>query len=716
MISSTVAVRPSAASARASSVPRGSALALAVLCGACAQQALKDRPRAPAAAEKTLADAERSRRDDPQIKALLADRDPVIRARAALAAGRTQKAGALEALSAALASDIGSDAAWALGRIPGGEPALVRCVVDSCPAAAEAARALGGPGRGPEATAALTNALGGPATLAAEAATALGILGRMGGKGADVAVRDAAGAALLKALARPELEVRTGAAYALGRIAKLEAGPRLPQALQAALADPDPVLRSLAARAAGRQGAFATALSPLLRDPDWRVRVEAARALAQAPGGPEALAAGLPAAMTDAGGVIREISGDSKPGAPVDLRALAFVHALEAHLEAMGKAGGAAAAQVPHPEALSAGSAAATVTVRCAAALARDRGSNDALLTPKCGAGLEPGWRGRVRAAALAAELTTAETSPARAAALAAFADPDGRVRSAAASNAGPPLTDALLKALEDPDPFVVASAAGSLAKDPKVARHAADAAAAAVARLSDARSKVAGDPAADALLSLVKLIGAQAKPAFGTPPGLAVLEHLAPVASIPLYAALDEALAALGGSRPDASLAPSPSVPAEATAGLPGNGPRPSRLRLKTTAGDLVIALRGGDGEAPLTSAALAALAGRGFYNGLPWHRVVPDFVVQGGDSRGDGDGGPGWSLPDEHTPLRFKRGTLGIATSGAETGGSQIFLCHAPQPHLDGRYTIAGELIEGAEVMDALHVGDSIVSASAE
>jgi len=149
--------------------------------------------------------------------------------------------------------------------------------------------------------------------------------------------------------------------------------------------------------------------------------------------------------------------------------------------------------------------------------------------------------------------------------------------------------------------------------------------------------------------------------------------------------------------------------VPAEARA-----LPQARVLRLRTTRGDLTIALR--PDVAPLTSSSLAALARRGFYDGLSFHRVVPDFVVQGGDPRGDGDGGPGWSLPDEHSPLRFERGTLGIATSGPETGGSQFFLCHSPQPHLDGRYTVAGQLSSGDEVLDALQPGDTILSATAE
>jgi len=118
----------------------------------------------------------------------------------------------------------------------------------------------------------------------------------------------------------------------------------------------------------------------------------------------------------------------------------------------------------------------------------------------------------------------------------------------------------------------------------------------------------------------------------------------------------------------------------------------------------------------APLTTSALAALAGGHFYDGLSFHRVVPDFVAQGGDPRGDGDGGPGWALPDEHSPLRFLRGSLGIATNGPETGGSQFFLCHSPQPHLDGRYTVAGQLRSGDDVLDALQPGDTILSAIAE
>src|SRR5262249_15270549 len=149
--------------------------------------------------------------------------------------------------------------------------------------------------------------------------------------------------------------------------------------------------------------------------------------------------------------------------------------------------------------------------------------------------------------------------------------------------------------------------------------------------------------------------------------------------------------------------------IPAEATA-----MPNARTLRIRTPKGELVIDLK--PDIAPLTSSALAALAKKDFFSGLTFHRVVPDFVVQGGDPRGDGAGGPGWNLPDEHSPLRFLRGTLGIATNGPETGGSQFFLCHSPQPHLDGKYTIAGQLRTGDDVLDALQPGDTILKATAE
>jgi peptidyl-prolyl cis-trans isomerase B (cyclophilin B) len=93
-----------------------------------------------------------------------------------------------------------------------------------------------------------------------------------------------------------------------------------------------------------------------------------------------------------------------------------------------------------------------------------------------------------------------------------------------------------------------------------------------------------------------------------------------------------------------------------------------------------------------------------------------VSDFVVQGGCPRGDGWGGPGYTVEDETSPLPFVRGAVGIATSGRDTGGSQFFIMHSAHPHLDGGYSVVGRVLEGMEVVDALQVDDRILRAQVE
>ncbi len=112
----------------------------------------------------------------------------------------------------------------------------------------------------------------------------------------------------------------------------------------------------------------------------------------------------------------------------------------------------------------------------------------------------------------------------------------------------------------------------------------------------------------------------------------------------------------------------------------------------------------------APLTANNFIHLVNSQFYNGLFFHRVVPDFVIQGGDPAGDGWGGPGYMIPSEDNALPFKRGSVGIATSGFDTGGSQFFICHSRQPHLDGNYTLFANVIDGIEVIDLITQGDYI------
>jgi cyclophilin family peptidyl-prolyl cis-trans isomerase len=117
----------------------------------------------------------------------------------------------------------------------------------------------------------------------------------------------------------------------------------------------------------------------------------------------------------------------------------------------------------------------------------------------------------------------------------------------------------------------------------------------------------------------------------------------------------------------------------------------------------------------APKTVANFETLVGKGFYNGLTWHRVVPDFVVQGGDPDGTGMGGPGYNVPAEIDKNEHHlRGTLATARKGddvnpqRESSGSQFYVCLAPQPGLDGDYTVFGAVIKGMDVVDQIQKGD--------
>lgn len=113
---------------------------------------------------------------------------------------------------------------------------------------------------------------------------------------------------------------------------------------------------------------------------------------------------------------------------------------------------------------------------------------------------------------------------------------------------------------------------------------------------------------------------------------------------------------------------------------------------------------------DAPKTVANFEKLIKEGFYDGLTFHRVIPDFVAQGGCPRGNGTGGPGYTIPCETkgNPNKHERGSLSMAHSGPNTGGSQFFIVYKPQPHLDGVHTVFGKVSEGMDVVDQIKPGD--------
>jgi peptidyl-prolyl cis-trans isomerase B (cyclophilin B) len=116
-------------------------------------------------------------------------------------------------------------------------------------------------------------------------------------------------------------------------------------------------------------------------------------------------------------------------------------------------------------------------------------------------------------------------------------------------------------------------------------------------------------------------------------------------------------------------------------------------------------------DKDAPNTVKNFVDLAEKGFYDGLNFHRVIPNFMIQGGCPNGDGRGGPGYKINCEINPNRHEAGTLSMAHAGKNTGGSQFFICHSPQPHLDGIHTVFGKT-EDMAVVNAIRQGDKMLS----
>ena len=120
---------------------------------------------------------------------------------------------------------------------------------------------------------------------------------------------------------------------------------------------------------------------------------------------------------------------------------------------------------------------------------------------------------------------------------------------------------------------------------------------------------------------------------------------------------------------------------------------------------------------KAPLTVANFVNLAKRGFYDGLSFHRVIADFMIQGGCPEGSGRGGPGYRFEDEaNNGVKHERGVLSMANAGPNTNGSQFFITHVPTPWLDGKHTVFGKVTEGLDVVDAVKQGDLITKVTIE
>lgn len=131
-------------------------------------------------------------------------------------------------------------------------------------------------------------------------------------------------------------------------------------------------------------------------------------------------------------------------------------------------------------------------------------------------------------------------------------------------------------------------------------------------------------------------------------------------------------------------------------------------RVSMNTTKGEIQLELY--PEHAPKTVNNFVFLANEGFYDGVSFHRVIDDFVIQGGDPTGSGMGGPGYKFEDETAgnPLTHQAGSLSMANAGPNTNGSQFFIAHSPQPHLNGRHTVFGKVVSGMDIVNAIEQGD--------
>lgn len=209
----------------------------------------------------------------------------------------------------------------------------------------------------------------------------------------------------------------------------------------------------------------------------------------------------------------------------------------------------------------------------------------------------------------------------------------------------------------------------------------------------------------------------------------------LQPIVCVMLYASLAAAVlvagCAAGGSSPGTGEpSPQPEEPAETpepsppepeaaqpepAAAEPDAGDariddsKPPQVTLHTEKGEIVLELA--EDEAPNTVANFISLAEKGFYDGLTFHRVIDDFMIQGGCPKGDGTGGPGYRIADEFSPkLKHERGVISMANAGPNTGGSQFFITHVATPWLDGKHAVFGRVIEGMDVVDSIAKGDTM------
>lgn len=643
---------------------------------------------APSAAAPLLRLEDRREYDPAVIQPALTSTSAPLRRRAVLAAGRIRDPRAIASVGALLNdadTAVIATAAFALGQI--GDTAAVPLLAPL----ADPARIAAAP------------------TVVGEAAYALGKIRHPQARAAlerlltdapreGAGVREAVGMALLAIwrqgrptpvdaitpwLRSADPELRWRAAYALARRAE----PRATAALFPHVGDADPLVRSFAARSltgpmADSSGIGRTAVQDALvrilaNDVAYEPRINALRSLGTFPG-PRALA------------VLSAVAGVPRNE-----------HESIAALESIQRLGRDASAAAPLlAEIAQSNSRPVFIRQTALAALA----DVDSTRAAEVARGLETSPEWRLRAAAVRA-LVEAE-GPSNNRLMTLVADRDPRIGAAAieqaltaAGDSVRPLRDLLMAGLAHRDAIVRTNALAGLARlaDP-----------ATLPAVLDAYQRAQMDTLNDAALAAVDAVAAIDKKQPG-----AAARFLARFPRSGDYLVRQRVNAAWGDTLTGAWGAPLPietnrsAADYERMAAVEGRGIR--RATIVTSRGDIQLELFAGD--APQTVNSFLSLAANGFFDGQEWPRVVPNFVIQGGDPRGDTSGGPGYVIRDELNRNLYLRGTLGMALSGPDTGGSQWFVTHSPQPHLDATYTVFGRVVRGMEVADRLLPGDRII-----
>lgn len=653
--------------------------------------------------------ADRREFDEAYLRAALAHRDPAIARRAAWVLGNLRRPEGVPLLAAAMAAhadtSVLATAAFALGQIgdtlavapliphAGGARATAARTV-----AAEAAYALGKI-RHPHARAALENLL---QTLDAD------VPGHPAAAGAALLAIWRQGRPLPVQSIEPWLghffpELRWRAAYALARRGE----PAAAAALFRSVDDPEPLVRSFVARGltgpmadssgVGRAAARNAILRLATADPFYVVNINALRTLGTYTGDY------YTPTDTQVIHTLLRVAASAEPyEAVAALEGLQRVGADPNHerLRVVSETAGRPLRDLVM-------NADRHVFVRQTAMAALADVDRDVALETARALSADPAWRLRASAARAFAQLGEAGREDWRR----MTRDPDARVVSAAVEEAvtlsgageydvyaiGLPLEELLAH----PDVMVRANALNGMAL---MAEHSPN-----LPAVLDAYERARRDTLNDAALAAIDAVAAHARqePA-------ASRRFFTRFQRSPDYLVRQRVFAAFADTVPGAWTQPLPletglsmddyaRVAAESRA-----RPRP-RAVIETNRGEIEVELFADD--APFTVRSFLGLAARGFFDGQEWPRVVPNFVIQGGDPRGDTSGGPGYTIRDEINRHLYHRGSLGMALSGPDTGGSQWFITHSPQPHLDGTYTVFGQVVRGMEVADVILPGDRII-----